>query len=199
MARLSYIKEIKNSNLLRLGIIEEEETLAYTVAHRVYSELGSPVRGAVLSDEALEKIKESDSYLFAKKKALSILAYADNNELTLRRKLIAKGVKADVAGEVVREMVSLGYINEDDQLRRLLISEANVKLYGALKIIPRLAAKGFSSAVVRKTLSLLVEEGEIDFSKNAKALVAKKLPADASRDEKRKILFKYGYKISGAE
>ena len=92
-------------------------------------------------------------------------------------------------------MVSRGYVNEKNQLERLIVIEANQKLRGPLKIIPALVNKGYSSSDVREVLKRLADEGEIDFSANAERLIEKKLPADADGEEIKKLLYKNGYKI----
>ena len=43
-------------------------------------------------------------------------------------------------------------------------------------------------------MEALVAEGEINFKSNAMRLIEKKLPADATRDEKKTLLYKNGYK-----
>ena len=195
MARLLYIKEIKDSHLLRLGIQEGEETSGYTVSSRLYSEIGSPMRRETLTDEQLVDIKREDEYVRAKKKALSYLAFADNNERTLRTKLIGKGFSREVSCDVAREMVTLGYIDERRQLERLVLTEANVKLAGKNKIVPKLMAKGYSFSDINTVIRELVDSGEIDFRANARRLIEKKLPADADSEKKKKLLFKNGYRI----
>lgn len=195
MATLSYIKIIKDKHLLRLGIAEGEECAAYTVTESVYADIGRPLRGESLDGESLLIIKRADSYYKAKKKALSLLAYADNSERSLAAKLRRAGFPRDIAEEAVREMVGLGYINEEASLERLIASEANVKLHGPGKILPHLSAKGYSSGSIKRVLTRLVESGEIDLTRNAKALVDRKLGADPDREERLELLYKYGYKI----
>ena len=197
MIKISYIKEIKDTHLLRLGITEGEETSAYTVNEQTYSEVGRPIRGEEIGESELEIIKHFDEYYKAKKRALSLLSYTDNNERGIQMKLRARGVSQNVAMDVAREMVSLGYINEEEQLERLILSEANQKLRGASKIIPHLASKGYSVSFIKRVLSELVERGDIDFKKNAARLLEKKLPNGASADEKKKLLFKNGFNIGG--
>ncbi len=195
MARLIYVKEIKDTHLLRLGIQEGEETSGYTVSARLYSEIGSPMRREAITDEQLIDIKHEDEYFRAKKKALSYLAFSDNNERTLRTKLIGKGFSREVSCDVAREMVTLGYIDERRQLERLVLTEANVRLAGKNKIVPKLMAKGYSSSDIGAVIRELVDSGEIDFRENARKLLEKKLPSDAGTEEKKKLLYKNGYRI----
>lgn len=194
MATLKYVREVKNSNLLSLGISEGEETARYTVGERIYLEIGSPAVGSMLDGEQISRLMEADELYRARKKALSLLAFADNNERNLRMKLARAGFSRDICDAVTSEMVERGYINEKNQLERLVLNEANSKLRGPLRIIPALTAKGYSSGDVREVMHALVDSGEIDFKKNAMALIEKKLPL-GDAEEKKKLLYKNGYKI----
>jgi SOS response regulatory protein OraA/RecX len=193
MKTLRSIREIGDKGLLSLAI-GGEESANYTVNSKVYLEIGSPSVGDILNDEQIYLIKEYDEYFRAKKKALSILAYADNNRRNLLMKLQKAGFGRDLCDRVVSEMVSLGYIDEKRQLERLITLEANGKLRGPLRVIPSLVNKGYSSSDVRCVLHDLMESGEVDFKKNAKSLLDKKLP-EAEPEEKKKFLYKNGYKV----
>lgn len=194
MATLRFIREERESRLLLLGIAEEGESARYTVNLSAFEEIGSPSVGAELTDEQMSVIQHTDRLCRARKKALSLLAFADNNQRTLRMKLARCGFDREISEEVCREMVERGYINEQRQLQRLIVNEANVKLRGPGRIIPALAAKGYSSSDIRLVLHGLVESGEIDFKKNALTLIEKKLPG-ADPEEEKKFLYKNGYKI----
>lgn len=194
MAALKYVREVKDSNLLSLGVSEGEETARYTVGEKTYLAIGSPAVGDMLDDSQIYELKQADELYRARKKALSLLAFADNNERNLRMKLVRAGFGRETCDTVVSEMVERGYINEKSQLERLILNEANSKLRGPLRIIPALTAKGYSSCDVREVMHALVDSGEIDFKKNAKALIEKKLPLGEA-EEKKKLLYKNGYKI----
>lgn len=194
MARLLYIRDVNNA-LLLLGVSEEGECVRYKVSRTLYAELGSPARGAELSDDALFSIREYDLRHRAKKKALSLLSYSDKSEQGLKRRLMESGFSREVSEEATFEMVSLGYINEENQLERLILNEANVKLRGPMKIVPTLAAKGYSTSEIKRVMHRLCESEEIDFKKNAKRLIEKKLHADSDIEEKKKLLYRNGYKV----
>ena len=195
MPTVIYIKAVKDTNLLLLGISEGEETKRYTVSEALYNSIGSPKKSATLSYDALAEIYRFDEYYRAKRKALSLLSYSDKNEREIVRKLSLSGFSREVAADCAREMVLCGYIDESRQLHRLILSEANVKLYGYSKIRARLIAKGYSQEDIKRVVGELVACGEINFNKNAHALVAKRLPEDATLEEKKKLLYKNGYKI----
>ena len=195
MATLKYVREIKDTSLLLLGIVGEGESADYTVNLSLYTEIGSPSVGDTVDNASLSAIKYADELYKARKKALNILAYADNNQKNLKAKLIRAGFGYEISARVCEEMITHGYIKEKDQLERLILVEANQKLRGPLKIIPALVTKGYSSSDVREVLGRLTDEGEVDFEENAKRLIQKKLPPDADREDRKKLLYKNGYKV----
>ncbi len=194
MPILEYIRISKDKKLLLLGIAEEERS-RYTVGERFYLSIGSPRARDIISDSDLDLIKKEDERVRATRKALSLLSFADNNEKGLALKLIRSGFCRELAEGVAREMVNLGYIDESRQLRRLVLREANINLSGYSKFLPKLISKGFSAEDIREATRALVDEGEIDFKENAKRLIEKKLGSGATAEEKKKILYKNGYKI----
>ena len=193
MTTLKFIREKKDSNLLSLGI-GGEESVVYTVNLSAFRDAGAPSVGDELDDEQIELLRQSDEYVRATRKALNILAYADNNRRNLSAKLARAGFDRRVCDRVVSDMLNHGYIDEKRQLERIIFVEANVKLCGPLKIIPTLSAKGYSASDIREVMHTLVSSGEIDFKKNAKTLLDKKLP-DGDTEEKKKFLYKNGYKV----
>lgn len=176
-----------------ITVSEPEGNKKYTVRVSAYEELGMPCRGTELDGEAMDLLFRADEYYRAKRAALSILSYGDNNERTLHTKLRARSISDGVAAEVVREMVSLGYIDELRQLRRLITEDANRKLLGPRKIIPRLMAKGYSLSDVKKEFTALTDSGEIDIDKNKELLLSKYLGESRDPEETKKLLYKYGY------
>ena len=194
MATLKFVRQIKDSKLLLLGIVEEGESATYTVNLETYENIGSPTSGDFVDEATLDSIKYTDEYLRAKKKALNILAFADNNRRNLLMKLQRAGFSREITETVCEEMERLGYINELRQLEIIILNEANHKLRGPMKIIASLSAKGFNSRDIRETMNTLVESGEVDFERNAELLLEKKLTSD-DEEEKKKILYKNGYKV----
>lgn len=194
MPRLDYIKKKENSTLLLLGVSEEGESARYTVDESVYENVGAPQRGEELSDSQLWEIAFADEYYRAKKKALSLLSLADNNRRTLKVKLLRYGIRREIADGVVSEMVSLGYVDEERQLERLILKEANKRLVGPYKIIPKLARRGYGAEDIRRAISALVQSGELDFNENKRMLIEKKLPVRYDCEELRALLYKQGYK-----
>ena len=195
MTTLLFIREAKEKNILLLGVSEEGDSARYKVSRILYQEIGAPLRGEALSEEMLELIKKEDLSVRARIKALSLLSYSDKSERMLKDKLSQSGFPKEIAEEVSREMVSLGYIDENRQLERIILNEANIKLKGPVRIIQDVRAKGYSSDSVRGVLSALIKSGEIDLKANAKKLLEKKHATELTIDEKKTILYKNGYKI----
>ena len=193
MNTLKFVRDIKDTGLLSLGI-EGEESVNLTVNLGTFAEIGSPSVGDALDDGQMEILLAYDEYHRAMKKALNILAYRDNNRFNLKSKLIHAGFRREACERVTEEMVKRGYIDERAQLERIITVEANSKLRGPMKIIPALVAKGYSASDVRAVMSALCDSGEVDFKKNAKTLLEKKLP-DSDSETRRKFLYKHGYKI----
>lgn len=194
MATLKFVIQIKDSKLLLLGIVEEGESATYTVNSDTYESIGSLTSGDFVDETSLETIKYNDEYIRAKKKALSILAFADNNRRNLLMKLQRAGYSREIAETVCEEMVALGYINELRQLEIVILNEANGKLRGPMKIIASLSAKGYNSRDIREAMNNLIESGEVDFERNKELLLEKKMTSD-DEEEKKKILYKNGYKV----
>ena len=169
------------------------ENHIYTVRISVYEEIGMPHKGDVIDEDALYALTLGDEYYRAKHAALSILSYGDNNEKTLHTKLRTRGISDEVATDVVHEMVSLGYIDEHRQLERLITEEANRKLHGPRKIVPRLLSKGYRSSDIRSVLYSLCDSGEIDFEENKERLLDKHLGDSRDTEAVKKLLYKYGY------
>ena len=192
MVLLEYIKELQEKNLLLLGISEEGESARYTINRNLYIEIGSPKRGEEISADSMEQIKFFDEHYRSKKKALSILAYADNNKRELKMKLLRAGFASHIIDECIADMVELGYINEERQLFRLVMKEAD-KMRGPRRIVAALSAKGYSTSDIHKAIRALCDSGEIDFDKIKKHLIDTKLGENADHEEKKKLLYKSGF------
>ena len=189
--KVIYIRDSKSKGYVRIGISEGEKKLDFTVSEEEYRSLGSLRIGDEVSDVSL--LSEYDMRYKAKMYALRILAYADNNELSLVRKLIAKSISTDIAKETAREMVGLGYVNERRQLERIIESEVANKLTGRKKLIPKLLSKGYRKAEIEEVISDLISHGVVDFEKSKAKLIEKMLPENADSEQIRKLLYKFGY------
>ena len=187
---VTYIKSGATEESVYIGVETEGGKEKFHIKRTEYARCGAPIKGEVLDEETYARMAAYLEYHKAQRKALSILSYGDNNEKNLIRKLRVAGYSPKISELVTREMVSLGYIKEQEQLERLILSEANVKLQGPNKIFAKLIAKGYTSSDIREVMERLVSEGEINFKNNAYRLIEKKLPEGATPDEKKTLLYK---------
>ncbi len=193
--KVIYVRPGRSRGYLAVGISDGAEKRSFTVSELDYKEAGSPRQGDAADADMLAALAHSDEVYRAHLYALRILSYADNNERTLVRKLVSRGICAPLAQEVAHEMVSRGYINEQSQLERLVLTEANRNLTGQRKIKAKLSAKGFKGSDIEDVIERLCESGEIDFDRSAKLLIEKKLTRGATDEEIKQLLYKNGYHI----
>lgn len=194
--KVIYVKSSRSKGYTSVGLFgEDSKKLSLTVKDEEYISLGSPSVGDTVSDEVIEALSASDERYRATLSALRMLGYGDNSQKNLYRKLTMKGISRDVAEKTVGEMVSRGYINEDGQIRKLVLREANQSLSGPRKIRARLMQKGYSASSINEAIDSLISDGEIDFKASGERLVEKKLTRDATDDEIKQLLYKNGYDI----
>ena len=184
----------KNTTLVELSVLldGECEKTKYTVSEGTYRKIGCPLSGDIIDGDSFDALEKDDGERRALMKALSILAYADNNERKLYTKLINHGFSRNYARFAVEECVRLGYIDEQRQLERLIVKYSG-ELLGPRKIMAKLVSRSYTPQQVSKMIRSLEEQEKIDFSKSKRILLETKLEEDASYEEKRKLLHKYGY------
>ena len=113
----------------------------------------------------------------------------------LEEKLRRHGYSVDIASKAAEELVSRGYIDEENDALRLCDSMISKK-YGARKILVALRNRGYTRPVIQKAEEFL---SEIDFSEVCESLIRtkiKKLPEN--RDETKKLIAKLtalGYNV----
>ena len=186
---VSFIRASARSGYTALGIVADGETKKYTVPSALVTHL---VRGYELSEEEFSEIVRCDAERRAMDKAASLLAASDKSRITLRLRLIASGFSREIAEETVSECVRLGYLDEERQLTRLVIREAEGGLRGPKYIMRKLSSRGYSLSDVRRVIDALVSSGELDFRENFSRLAEKRGITDP--EELRALAYKYGYK-----
>lgn len=193
--KVANVRPGKSKGYITVVISSDGDRQSFNISECDYAEAGSPRPSDTVDSDMLSVLRRSDEEYRARLYALRILSYADNNERTLVRKLVSRGISSSLAAEVAREMVSRGYIDEKRQLERLILAEANRNLTGPRKIRLKLAAKGYSPEDIDGTIERLSESGEIDFERSSELLIEKKLTRGATDEEIKKLLYKNGYSI----
>lgn len=189
-----YIRKAKARGYLRIGVSAEEKS-EFTVSESDYRDADSPSVGDILTRDALSLLKNADMRYKARMRALRILSFGDNSEKMLKIKLMRMGASREVCDEVAAEMVDRGYVDSHRQLERLIVYEANEKLHGPKKILPRLIAKGYSREDISAVMDSLIERQEIDFNESKERLIEKHRIDREDEEEIKKILYKNGYSV----
>ena len=191
MSTVICIKEARVKGYLSIGVKDDSSVRYFTVSKIKYSSIGSPVRGSTVDSETLDTLTVLDEEFRAMKKALSLLSYADNSERTLRLKLARAGFSRDAVDRAVGECLSLGYIDEERQLRRLIPTLAD-KPCGPRLVKYTLYKKGYSPDKISEVMRMLIEEGEIDFEIAKERIIEKYAPS--TDEERHALLIKYGFR-----
>ena len=193
--KVMYIRPMKEKGYISLGLSDGDEKINLCVSMSDYREAGSPLVGDNLIQDAMDILVSSDKKYKATKKALRILSYGDNSEKMLEYKLVGAGFERDIARCVVHEMVSLGYINTERQLRLIIKNLVCVSNLGKRKIIPKLMAKGYSRSDIEAQIDELIYLGEIDFELAKQRLIEKKATPDADGEQIKNLLYKNGFSV----
>ena len=184
-------KEAKSA-LVTLEVSVAEKKIKYTISEGTYREVGCPLSGEYIDEDALSLLSSEDERRRAMAKSLSLLGYADNNEKGLYMKLIRAGFSREAASDSVEECVRLGYIDENRQLERYILKCAE-ELLGPYKIIAKLLSRGYSSKKIFAVINKLEAEEKIDFKSSKARVIESKLEDGAKEDDRRKLLYRYGY------
>ena len=162
-----------------------------------------PAVGDFLGADTFEALEFAEACSNAAVKAVSLLAFGDNTAKKLSEKLRQKGFSRDAAAEAVRFCVEKRYIDEEDQLKRLMELLCEKKKYGLRRIRQEVWQKGFSEEIVKSYFEEFA--AELDFDAAVYDRI-KRLGIDAfSTSEKKKkhisSLLRYGFsmdEINGA-
>ena len=187
--RVAYIKPTSEGKRFIVGTAEGEEKQRYNISGSLCLSLGLS-RGDELDEATVEMLEEDNARYTCMRCALSYLAYADNNKRTLYMKLLRRGYDRRIIADTIDECLRLGYINEDDQIERAILKEAE-KLYGRAYIFRKLTSKGYSASMVNHAFDKLIDDGDLDFGANLKTLLYKK--GCETEEERKKLMHKYGY------
>ena len=162
-----------------------------------------PAVGDFLGADKFEALEFAEECSNAAIKAVSLLAFGDNTAKKLSDKLRQKGFSRDAAAEAVRFCVEKRYIDEEDQLKRLMELLCEKKKYGMRRIRQEVWQKGFSEDILKAHFE--ENAAELDFDAAVYDRV-KRLGKDAfsTPEQKKKhvsSLLRYGFsmdEINGA-
>ena len=184
----------ENGSVLRLSVdVGERRPHVYRALLSHAPALETLTEDTFLDEDALRTLEQENTYCDATAKALRLLAGSDHSVRALTRKLCERGVDREVAATVAGEMRDLGYIREESQAARLVVTRAHAKLWGPRRLIPDLVSKGYPPATVRAAILQAEEEGDLDFAAIRARLLESKLDGQATAEDRKKLLYKHGF------
>lgn len=117
--------------------------------------------GTQLSAADIQRLTMEGNFTKARDYAFSILSHKMLTEKQLSEKLMEKGYDKAVSSEVCRELISLGYIN-DEEYARLFLEHCTMKLWGKKKISYEMKQKGLSDETIAICLEDFFEDDMTD-------------------------------------
>ncbi len=170
---------------------EKEKKRRYEVDSSDWESLGNLSVGDEIYDEEIAVIIRKTEQNEAFDRALRIVSMGDNSAKALCQKLVMRGFSRESAEYATAKVISLGYINEDEQLLRLVEYNVSKKLMGKNRLIPALVSKGYSTERIHAAIERALDEGTIDFDAAKKELLSQANTDDSMKI--RKLLYTHGF------
>lgn len=148
--------------------------------------------GDEIGEEAWQTLLWCDGRATALQKALECLSRTDVSRRALYARLRAKGTADENARFAVAQVVSLGYLREGEQLRRLCRKLAQAGK-GPRTITARAAAAGYPLSAAEQTLAKLEAADEVDFAATARELAARFAAQGLTEQEIARKLYAAGF------
>lgn len=196
--RITDVRPLDGGSAVRLSLTLSEgghtEKRSFTLSDRQYFECGRPKEGEI-SPETFDLLESLSAKHEAVRTGAYLLQFAPANRAALKRKLRARGISSEDAGEAAEELAARGYLDEEKQAERLILRYA-ARLYGRRRIEAELLHRGYPRETV--TSAFEVCAGEIDFAQNRKKLLrqhfaGQDLTDPAVRQKAIALLRRYGY------
>jgi len=132
----------------------------------------------------------------AKEKIERYCAYQERSHLEVRNKLYTFGLYRNDADEILSNLVTDGFLNEERFARAFAGGKFRMKKWGRVKIVHALEGKGVSRNCIRIALKEIHDD---DYTRTLRALLAEKMRSlDAGnvyvrRDQLSKFVIRKGY------
>jgi regulatory protein len=134
-----------------------------------------------------DQAKKYWSLAEAKVKLAAFCAYQERCQQEVRLKLMEKGIHGDPAEDLIAEMISEGFLNEERFAQAFTRGKFNLKKWGRVKISLQLKSKQVSPNCIKSGLKEIDPD---EYMETLKDLVEKKSIALSGLD-----VFKKKYKI----
>ncbi len=156
-----------------------------------FSDLSASAADDSVTDEKVSDKKKSapSENERALRSAMNILAYADNTERRLRRKLTEKGFTPEAVEYAASYVIEKGYLDEYRMIDSAVRSLVKFKMYGKARVIAELHQKGFKREVIDS-----FDFGEIDFYDACRRMFEKR--GGVGDEKTRAYLLRHGHSSS---
>lgn len=184
----------------RAGISVEvqqgEETTTVLFAKDLWLESGFE-KGQKLTKKELDSLFAEAEFSRCLARALTLLAQSDYSVKRLIVRLRHYEFDDEVSGRVAEYCVKKGYINEEEQCRRIVKFHCIRKHWGKKRIAAELIARGYDRTVLFEALDILTDE---EVHRSLMAVVSQKYaePAEDKAEKEKRIaaLARLGYSYS---
>ena len=153
-------------------------------------------KGAEVTPERLETLRQEDELRSARERALDLLSAAEQTSGTLRQKLLRWYGEEAVEAAVLR-MEELGLVDDEAYARRLARDLLARKHYPRRRLAQELTGKGIDRALAEEAAAEAMEEAETDDGQQALELLRKKyynrLYDENARRKTAAALARYGF------
>lgn len=140
-----------------------------------------------LDKKTLDKIKDFDEFVYAKKIAYDFLSYRSRSNSEIEKKLKSKEISSDTIKKTLKHIQELGLLNDEDFAKQLISDKLKRKPVGKRVLMQKLFQKGVNKSVSEKVLEqVFTPENEKELAlKNFKKLLPKIKAQDRNTQRKK--------------
>ena len=119
----------------------------------------------------------------ARQRIYAYCAYQERTHQEVKRKLFEFGLRTDEVDELLSQLITEGYLNEERFAKAFAGGKFRVKKWGRLKILNELEARGLTKNCIRSGMS---EIDDADYSSTLTSLLSKKAELITDNDSLKK-------------
>ncbi|MDI6767656.1 MAG: RecX family transcriptional regulator [Bacteroidota bacterium] len=144
-------------------------------------------KGDELPSEIIDKLNSTEELTLAKQKALRFLSYRMRSEKEIRAKLIEKEFQTKTVDEVIKNLHSLGLINDLEFARAFVHDLLLRKPAGQRLIRQKLHLKGIQPSIIQNILEKELIDNEQDLALQAARKQMQRYKAVKKKTDEKKI------------
>ena len=165
--KITSVEKIKNQNGMLAVYIDGE--YSFSISEEDYLSMGMYEK-ADIDDEELRQIKYTLNYRLAKSTAVEYISFCLRTEAQVRAKLETDGFSRRVIDKAIKELSSLGYLNDKLYAQKYLYDRSKLKPKSKRMLKKELKEKGICENIIDEVL----EDWNVDDNIVAERLIRKK-------------------------